>query len=277
MSAAPAQGAIFRDLTRATKFQKKFQLPPDFSDVLKDFTREVLRDQPTDIYAYGASYFKKVALEAEGLEEVPPPEGAIGRKQLSAEERQEMDSLQNKMIDAFAEEDYDKTAKLHSHVIKRVLGSAGMSPDQTLFLISNCGNNLHLLDGSIDYERFVTDNIIYIYFFMNTNHIFQQPSHDSTETVHGLVRDELVAQLTSLMQQDDDSATGRLLLEAYYQCLKRAPIQLTKRDITLLTAEAIVSGDNFISIAEEASRAFPLLQHSYIFEAFQTQWDEGKI
>jgi len=188
-----------------------------------------------------------------------------------------MGDLQNKMIDAFAEEDYDKTAKLHSHVMKRVLCSSGLSPDQTLFLISNCANNLHLLDGSIDYERFVTDNIIYIYSFMNTNHIFEQPSHAATETVHGLVRDEIVAQLSSLMQKDDDSATGRLLLEAYHKCLKRAPIQLTKRDITLLTAEAIVSGDNFISIAEEASRAFPLLQHSYMFEAFQTQWDEGKI
>ena len=31
-----------------------------------------------------------------------------------------MGDLQNKMIDAFAEEDYDKTAKLHSHVMKRV-------------------------------------------------------------------------------------------------------------------------------------------------------------
>jgi hypothetical protein len=31
----------FRDMTRATKFQKKFQLPPNFSEVLKDFTREV--------------------------------------------------------------------------------------------------------------------------------------------------------------------------------------------------------------------------------------------
>ena len=52
--------SIFRDMTRATKFQKKFQLPPDFSEVLKDFTREVLRDQPGDIYAYAANYFKRV-------------------------------------------------------------------------------------------------------------------------------------------------------------------------------------------------------------------------
>lgn len=277
-AAAAPTGSIFRDLTRATNFQKKYQLPPDFSDVLKDFTREVLREQPTDIYAYAATYFKKMALEAEGLEEVAPPEGATGRKQLSAEERQKMGELQNKLIDAFGEEDYDKIAKLHSHIVTRVLTStSNLTPDQALYLISNCYDNLYLLDGSIDYERFVNENITYIYFFMNTNYLFQQPSHAETETVHGLTQEELNAQLKSLLQREDDSQTGRLLLETYHDCLKRAPLQLTKRDIALMTAEAIVSGDNFISIDEEASRAFPLLQYSFMFETFQTEWDEGRI
>ena len=55
-----AEGSIHRVVTRATKFQKKFVLPPNFSEVLKGFTREVLRDQPEDIHAFGAAYFKKV-------------------------------------------------------------------------------------------------------------------------------------------------------------------------------------------------------------------------
>jgi len=33
-------------------------VPEDFPDLLHDFTREVLRDQPENIYEYGALYFK---------------------------------------------------------------------------------------------------------------------------------------------------------------------------------------------------------------------------
>lgn len=42
----------FRDVTRATKFQKKFALPPNFADVLKDFTREVSVDWPTGHFCF---------------------------------------------------------------------------------------------------------------------------------------------------------------------------------------------------------------------------------
>jgi len=33
-------------------------IPGDFPDLLHDFAREILRDQPEDIYEYGAAYFK---------------------------------------------------------------------------------------------------------------------------------------------------------------------------------------------------------------------------
>jgi hypothetical protein len=269
--------SIFRDMTRATKFQKKFQLPPDFSEVLKDFTREVLRDQPGDIYAYAANYFKRMALEAEGLEEVPAPEGASARAEMSPEQRQEVSDLRTRLLDAFSEEDFDKTAKLHCYVVKRVLTSTcNLSPDQALYLVSNCQNNLQTVDGSLDYEQFVLDNAKYVHFFMTTNYVFQNDKADA-DTVHGLTSEELSTQLMHLLQSNDESKTGRLYLETYHDCLRRAPLQLTHRDITLLTAEAVVSGDNYINIADETTRAFPLLQASAVFEVFQQAWNEGSI
>jgi hypothetical protein len=42
----------------ASKYLQKFPIPGDFPDMLHDFAREVLRDQPEDIYEYGAAYFK---------------------------------------------------------------------------------------------------------------------------------------------------------------------------------------------------------------------------
>lgn len=41
----------------SSKYQKLFTIPQGFPALLKAFTREILRDQPADIYEFGATYF----------------------------------------------------------------------------------------------------------------------------------------------------------------------------------------------------------------------------
>ena len=41
----------------ASKYSQKFPVPEGFGEVLHDFTREILRDQPEDIIEYAAAYF----------------------------------------------------------------------------------------------------------------------------------------------------------------------------------------------------------------------------
>ena len=49
----------------ASKYRKKFTLPEGAYQILEDYTREVLRDQPKDILEYSYLYFK--ALEEVSL------------------------------------------------------------------------------------------------------------------------------------------------------------------------------------------------------------------
>lgn len=42
----------------ASKYLQKFPVPGTFAELLHDFAREVLRDQPDDIHEYGALFFK---------------------------------------------------------------------------------------------------------------------------------------------------------------------------------------------------------------------------
>ena len=42
----------------ASKYRKKFDLPEGFYDVLENYSREVLRDQPLDIIEFSYLYFK---------------------------------------------------------------------------------------------------------------------------------------------------------------------------------------------------------------------------
>ena len=41
----------------ASKYLQKFPIPKEFPDILHDFARDILRDQPEDILHYGVSYF----------------------------------------------------------------------------------------------------------------------------------------------------------------------------------------------------------------------------
>ncbi|CAD8152590.1 unnamed protein product [Paramecium octaurelia] len=42
----------------ASKYLQKYPVPEGFNQILHDFTREVLRDQPEDIVKYGVDYFE---------------------------------------------------------------------------------------------------------------------------------------------------------------------------------------------------------------------------
>ena len=44
----------------ASKYLQKYPVPENFPDLLHDFAREVLRDQPANIYHYGYEYFKSI-------------------------------------------------------------------------------------------------------------------------------------------------------------------------------------------------------------------------
>ena len=44
----------------ASKYIKKYPIPGSFPELLSDFTKEVLRNQPENIYEFGAFYFKAI-------------------------------------------------------------------------------------------------------------------------------------------------------------------------------------------------------------------------
>jgi hypothetical protein len=56
----------------ASKYLQKFPVPENFPEILHDFAREILRDQPEDILDYGNEYFKA---KDEGLDFDYPKKG----------------------------------------------------------------------------------------------------------------------------------------------------------------------------------------------------------
>jgi hypothetical protein len=66
----------------ASKYLQKYPVPQGFPDILHDFAREVLRDQPDNIYEFGYLYFKAME-EGKPFEfknkgkAIPPPKDRV--------------------------------------------------------------------------------------------------------------------------------------------------------------------------------------------------------
>ena len=89
----------------ASKYRKKFELPEGFMEILQDYSREVLRDQPLDIVEFSYLYFKaleevsslKLILSKDKLEEfnydkkgpnIPPPKHLAPKREVFEEEQE---------------------------------------------------------------------------------------------------------------------------------------------------------------------------------------------
>jgi hypothetical protein len=59
----------------ASKYWKRYEVPEGFNEILEDLIREILREQPSDIIAFAAHYFKCKNTGEDFLWEDPNPRG----------------------------------------------------------------------------------------------------------------------------------------------------------------------------------------------------------
>jgi hypothetical protein len=259
---------VFRNRTRATKYQQKYALPTNFTEILKQYTRELLRCQPGDIYAWSANYFKEVALAEDPTYNIqqPPPDHYAPAVET------ELDMLAQQVIEVFRAMDPENTGRLYVHLIKRVLiESLSLTRAQSLHILSSPSTVIGD-DGAVQYVPFTKHSIHAIVFFQQTQYEF--PTVDTVDpslTVHGMLKEELQDELMRVMQQVDAEGVGRLRLSEYRDALHHAALQFTERDINLLCVEAATSADGTIGYVQEVQNAFGLLSLAQSFTALDEQ------
>ena len=262
------QPETFRERTRATKYQQKFPLPPNFAQVVKDYTREVLREQPGDVLQWSAAYFKRLALESDPLQaQRPPPEHYA-----PAVENAELEVVAQKVTKIFAAMDDANTGFLYVHLVKRALLDAlELSKPQALYALSSEFVSV-TSEGTMEYRQFARDSVNAILFFQQSKYEFPEIRHvDDGATVHGMVREELQDELLRVMRTADVEGLGRLMYSQYREALVQAGLQLTRRDINVLCAEAEQMSDGSIDFRTEVDNAFYLLYLAQSFTAFDEQ------
>ena len=84
-----------------SRYAPDLTIPPGFQYLVQDFTREVLRSQPSNIYHFGASFFHQKLEERTA----PPPEAAPTHLQ--------PEELHTLLLDAFVSADEQHNGFLH--------------------------------------------------------------------------------------------------------------------------------------------------------------------
>lgn len=285
---AEQQQNLFRDMTRATQYQVKHTLPQNFSAILKEFTREVLREQPADLLQWSAEYFKRMALENDPSaaekqqQQQQQAPSAAGKKQTSSSSATasvdpEFEPVAAQMIQLFASMDEGGDNRLYAHLIQRaLLDHLSLTKEQALYLLSSPSNDNAGAqrddDGMINFVAFCNVAAKAVVYFQQTKHAFKVPT--GVASVHGLAQDELRDALLRVFREADASeGLGRLTFAKFRDALVHAPLQLTRRDINVLCAEAEQTADGFVDVRREAEHAFPLLCLSGEFTKFDQEHD----
>ena len=126
-----------------TNIVEQFSIPDGFADILKSFTREVLRDQPEDINSYAAEYFAALAAQQ-------APTGENENLDI------DMGGLRERIENMFVSADVEGKGYLDRaqfmEVMSTVQGELNMSDADLRHVMSEADEND---DGMIDFNEFL--------------------------------------------------------------------------------------------------------------------------
>ncbi|KAK2949610.1 putative radial spoke protein 7 [Blattamonas nauphoetae] len=187
------------------------KIPDGLKEILKDFSREVLRDQPANIYTYGATYFGKLHAKQNGS----PYQGVA-----------------NEMHQLFVEEDSDRTGSLPYDSFKKVVYDSRLELDprisQMIMLYVDIDD-----EGKLNYEAFSEIAADSIGIAMET------PPNPHTEEplrihIHGFMKEELEDVLKQKFDEHQVAETEEYDRVAFRKCVQDRDLGFTHREINLL-------------------------------------------
>ncbi|KAG8341846.1 hypothetical protein TRVL_07328 [Trypanosoma vivax] len=263
----------FRERTLANRYQPRQHLPPEFPKVLKEYAREVLREQPEDVLQWSANYFKRLALEmdAQGQQKYQSGEPPSLPDQVDTDDEQaieteehhtveEVDIVEKQIHDyanMLADFDDDLSGTLPASVIKRALvRSCKITPSQALYILTAS----RLVEGStmIDYNAFARESFPILQLLQKEGRDFVVDQTE-TATVHGLSRTEVAQEFLRIFRYADGSDTGLLPISKYMDVLQSLPYHLTRRDLRVLRVEAVLHGQDDVEYERELEFMFDRL------------------
>ncbi|GAQ80608.1 troponin C [Klebsormidium nitens] len=248
------------------RYQKQIAVPDGFPILLKDFAREVLRQQPENIYTFGAQHFQRLhAQQQAGATQSSDAAAAAsnGRPDVSWLSASELEDL---ILSHFLKADSDRNGYLDPREFAAAMEQSGLfrSEAELLNVLAECDENE---DGNIQYREFLPIMVQVIH-GMRAKALLaasrnadeaQARSTVQTQLLHGMPRAELEAMMRGVFRAADVNGDRRLDRKEFKNCLRHADVGLTRQEINLLLAKADRNGDGSISYEEFLPLCFNIL------------------
>lgn len=262
----------------SSKFAKQFHIHPEFPDILKDFTREVLRIQPANIHEFAAKYFDCLA---QGL----PAEGGVGTTGSGSgpeDAQMSLDEVESIIQDLFHKYDGDGNGYLDPAEFKALMTDLqrrlDFPPDETLRFLAEADMNS---DGMIEYEEFIPLALQIIQGMYAKKrleqHIENVEQHAEDLLVHGMQREELTDMVGYIFERMDQDGSGTLNKQEFVAALTSMELGLTRREINTVMFQIDQDADGNVSYREFVPFAFDLLQKLTSLRLLETELENDEL
>jgi len=258
----------------SSKFAKQFSIPPEFPDVLKDFAREVLRNQPANIHEFAAKYFDCLA---NGL-----PTMAPGMTGFNEELDMSIEEVEAIIQDLFSKYDRDRNGYLDPSEFKNLMEDLqkrlDFPKDEIYRFLAEADMNA---DGMIEYEEFIPLALQIIQGMYAKRrmeqHMTDIEQHAEDLLVHGMSRDELTDLVSSIFERIDADGSGMLNKQEFVTALTSMELGLTRREINTIMFQVDQDQDGNISYKEFVPFAFELLQKMTSMRLLETEMENDEL
>eukprot|EP00933_Yihiella_yeosuensis_P026106 TRINITY_DN20255_c3_g1_i1.p1 TRINITY_DN20255_c3_g1~~TRINITY_DN20255_c3_g1_i1.p1 ORF type:complete len:453 (-),score=97.99 TRINITY_DN20255_c3_g1_i1:108-1397(-) len=264
----------------SSKFAKQYQVPPEFPDILKDFTREVLRNQPENINEFAARYFECLAsgLPTDGSS----PQGGAAVAGAAEDMDMSLDEIERIIQDLFRQYDQDGSQYLDKDEFKTLMADLqkrlDFPEDEILRFLAEADMNA---DGMIEYEEFIPLALQIIQGMYAKkrlqDHIAVVDAQAEDVIVHGMTREELTKMLSSIFEHMDQDRSGFLSKQEFASALTSMELGLTRREINTIMFQVDQDNDGNISYKEFEPFAFDLLRKMTMLRLLETELEHDEL
>ncbi|KAJ0400240.1 hypothetical protein P43SY_006204 [Pythium insidiosum] len=225
----------------ASKYAKPLQIPSEFPDVLRSFTREVLRlqgkvESKEQIYEFGVRYFQELLVKRDGAGAKQVTTGGAGG-----------------------------SVPVYMSLTEEELRDAAFNGGASLLDFLPLAHQVALHLRANRPQR--------------VTRVEAFAKRDLEIFVHGMLQDEMESLLREIFRRADAEEGGTLARVEFMDCLRDADLGLTRREVNLLMSEApidehdparVVYGD-FVSVC------FPLLRDVFVSGVIELPNDQDAL
>lgn len=260
-------------------YQKPYTIPEGFPALLKEFTREILRAQPENIYQFGAEYFAEKLNPGIVANKDPNVDLHLQETALEVDVSQlDNSDAETLVLGIFIMADVDKSGFLDRLEFSNVLRNADLKLNERQIrqILSEADDNE---DNVIEYREFLPV-MVDILQGMRADQEAQQMVEEAdvlvTDAVEdlllrGMSREDLEKLMMQVFSKSDVDKNGTLDRKEFKHCLRSAHLGLTRKDINLVMSSIDLNGDGVISYKEFVPVCYQVLVERFKDEAVANQ------